>query len=444
MPRRRVLQHVCNKMKKKIDSSDLRKGMYVSELDRPWKETPFLFQGFEVKDESMLAEVKNLCEFVYVETDYIAGSNQPRPVTPPSVNFTVDTEPKKEAKHDLSYVLDGPPTNKRWAPDQTALEEELPRAREIESATRNVLYTTLEDVRLGRTIDSEATKAVIADMVESIISNPDAMGVLSQLKNADEYTALHSVRVCILALTFGRHLDMTREELNLLGVGALLHDVGKMKIPAEILNKSDTLTEKEFEIVKTHVPLGVKVLENSPGISPLSIEVAANHHERYGGGGYASGSKGNSIGVFGMLAGIVDCYDAITSDRTYHKGMTSYEALSKMYQWRTSAFHPGLIEQFIQCMGVYPIGSLVELTTGAIGVVATVNRERRLKPRVALILNSDKQKYESVKVVDLMQEAIHQPNGAPEIKKVIPAGEYGILPTDYLPLIGNPLETLES
>jgi HD-GYP domain-containing protein (c-di-GMP phosphodiesterase class II) len=118
-----------------------------------------------------------------------------------------------------------------------------------------VLYTTLDDVRLGRTIDSAAAKAVIADMVESIISNPDAMGVLSQLKNADEYTALHSVRVCILALTFGRHLEMTREELNLLGVGALLHDVGKMKVPSEILNKEGKLTDKEFEIVKTHVPL---------------------------------------------------------------------------------------------------------------------------------------------------------------------------------------------
>jgi len=140
-----------------------------------------------------------------------------------------------------------------------------------------------------------------------------------------------------------------------------------------------------------------------------------------------------------MIGGVVDCYDAITSDRTYHKGMTSYDALSKMYQWRTSAFHPGLVEQFIQCMGVYPIGSLVELSTGAVGVVATVNRERRLKPRVVLVLNPEKQKYDTVKVVDLMQEAINNPKGAPEIKKVIPAGEHGILPTDYLPLIDNPL-----
>ncbi|MFV1997764.1 MAG: HD-GYP domain-containing protein [Acidiferrobacterales bacterium] len=427
-------------MKKKIDVGDLRKGMYISELDRPWKETHFLFQGFELDDDSILAEIRHLCDYVYIETNHVSGGGSPRPTGRPNISVNVESEStgRRVPVPDPGQARKTPPIKKRWRPETTTLEQELPRAREIKSETRNVLYQTLEDVRLGRTIDSAATKAVIANMVESIISNPDAMGVLSQLKSIDEYTALHSVRVCILALTFGRHMDMTREELNLLGVGALLHDVGKMKVPTEIINKQGKLTDKEFEIIKTHVPLGVEVLEKSPGILPISIAVAANHHERYGGGGYASGIKGDNIGEFGMIAGIVDCYDAITSDRTYHKGMTAYEALSKMYQWRTSAFHPGLVEQFIQCMGVYPIGSLVELTTGAIGVVATVNRERRLKPRVALILNPDKQRYESVKIVDLMQEAIDRPRGAPEIRKVIPAGEHGISPMDYLPLIDNP------
>ncbi len=426
-------------MKKKIDICDLEMGMYVSRLDRPWMDTNFLFQGFEVMDDATLSDLKNLCKYVIIDTDYTPENKQSQPAAQPGIKLKSASDSDIETTPELTDVLAGPPTQKRWQSDKTTLEEELPRAREIESATRNVLYNTLEDVRLGRTIDSAAAKAVIAELVESIISNPDAMGVLCQLKIADEYTALHSVRVCILALTFGRHLDMTREELNLLGVGALLHDVGKMKVPAEILNKSGKLTDKEFEIIKTHVPLGVAVLERSHGISPISIQVAANHHERYGGGGYASGIKGDTIGAFGMIGGVVDCYDAITSDRTYHKGITSYDALSKMYQWRTSAFHPGLIEQFIQCMGVYPIGSLVELSTGAIGVVATVNRERRLKPRVVLILNGEKQKYETVKVIDLMQESVNNPKGAPEIKKVIPAGEYGILPTDYLPLIDNPL-----
>lgn len=424
-------------MKQKIHATDLEIGMYVSELDRPWTSTSFLFQGFVVKDEGTLNEIREICKYVYIDSEKgpaLDESRKPKPVSAQRASKVVIAD---DFNPDLSHVLKGPPTNKRWQPEEVKLEEELPAAKRIESETRTVLYNTLEDVRLGRTIDSDATKAVIADMVESIIRNPDAMGVLSQLKDSDEYTALHSVRVCILALTFGRHLDMTREELNLLGIGALLHDVGKMRVPDEILNKKDRLTEKEFEVMKTHVPLGVEVLQNTPGIPHAAIEVAANHHERYGGGGYANGKEGETIGVFGMIGGVVDCYDAITSDRSYHKGMTSYDALSKMYQWRNSAFHPGLIEQFIQCMGVYPIGSLVELSTGAIGVVATVNRERRLKPRIALVLNSNKEPFDKVKVVDLMIEATNNPVGAPEIKKVIPAGEYGILPSDYLPLIGT-------
>jgi putative nucleotidyltransferase with HDIG domain len=425
-------------MKQKVDTSELQMGMYVSELDRPWTSTNFLFQGFEISDEATLQELKDTCEYVYIDTEKAGDTvDKGKTTQPRTIEYDTVTELSVDNMPDLQYVLEGPPTKKRWSPETSTLEEEVPKARRIESETRTVLYNTLEDVRLGRTIDSEATKAVIADMVESIIRNPDAMGVLSQLKDADEYTALHSVRVCILALTFGRHLDMTREELNLLGVGALLHDVGKMRVQVEILNKKGRLTEEEFEIMKSHVPLGVEVLQRSPGIPRASIEVAANHHERYAGGGYANGQKGDSIGVFGMIGGVVDCYDAITSDRSYHKGMTAYDALSKMYQWRNTAFHPGLIEQFIQCMGVYPIGSIVELSTGAIGVVATVNRERRLKPRVALILNSDKEPYDAVKVVDLMREATRNPNGAPEIKKVIPAGEYGIMPSDYLPLIGT-------
>jgi putative nucleotidyltransferase with HDIG domain len=424
-------------MKQKIHTSDLKIGMYVSELDRPWTSTHFLFQGFEVRDAELLQEVKNACEYVYIDTEKGPALKESAKPKPPSPQTSTRVVIEDDFNPDLSYVLKGPPTKKRWQPEEATLEEELPVAKKIETETRTVLYSTLEDVRLGRTIDSVATKAVIADMVESIIRNPDAMGVLSQLKDSDEYTALHSVRVCILALTFGRHLDMTREELNLLGIGALLHDVGKMRVPNEILNKKDRLTEKEFDIMKTHVPLGVEVLQNTPGIPHAAIEVAANHHERYGGGGYANGKEGDGIGVFGMIGGVVDCYDAITSDRSYHKGMTSYDALSKMYQWRNSAFHPGLIEQFIQCMGVYPIGSLVELSTGAIGVVATVNRARRLKPRIALILNSNKEPFDAVKVVDLMAEATRNPGNPPEIKKVIPAGQYGIMPSDYLPLIGT-------
>lgn len=424
-------------MRIKTTVNDLESGMYVAELDRPWKGTSFVFQGFMLTSRDQLDELKKLCSYVFVETNPDAPNQEP----PENYSANDDVLPP-QTKPGLAKISHYAPERilakenieTRWRPDKTTLEQELETAKSIEASTREILYTTLEDARLGRSIQVAGVKEVVATMVESVIRNPDAMIVLSQLKNVDEYTALHSLRVCILALTFGRHLDLNRVELNLLGVGALLHDVGKMKVPFEILNKPGKLTDEEFEVMKSHVPEGVKILGSSTGIAAQSIKVAAQHHERYGGKGYVSGLSGDEIGVFGMLSAIVDCYDAITSDRVYHRGMSPYEALTKIYEWRSSDFHPGLIEQFIQCMGIYPIGSIVELTNGSVGVVATVNRDRRLKPKIVLVLNPDKLEYKKKKIIDLAEMEKQYGAGAPDIARVLKTGDYGIDPTDFLPL----------
>ncbi len=413
--------------------------MYVTELDRPWKGTPFLFQGFTIDSQETLDELRKISTYVMVETN---PQNVPKNGTgvrpsgpiPSDERKLKNNKSQRATRFEPNRILADDNVDTRWQPDQTNLEDELQEAKVVEVKAREVLYSTLDDVRLGRSIKVAGVKEVVASMAESVIRNPDAMVVLSQLKSVDEYTALHSLRVCILALTFGRHLDLNRAELNLLGVGALLHDVGKMKVSLEILNKPGRLTDAEFDIMKSHVPEGVKVLSSSPGITAASIEVAARHHERYGGKGYINGMSGNDIGTFGLISGIVDCYDAITSDRVYHKGMSPYEALTKMYGWRGNDFHPGLIEQFIQCMGIYPIGSVVELSNGAVGVVATVNRERRLKPRITLVLNPDKLPYKKNKIVDLADLEKQYGSGAPDIVKVLHSGEYNINPIDFLPV----------
>ena len=413
--------------------------MYVTELDRPWKGTPFLFQGFTIDSQETLDELRKISTYVMVETNPQnvpkngTGVRPSRPI-PSDERKLKNNKSQRATRFEPNRILADDNVDTRWQPDQTNLEDELQEAKVVEVKAREVLYSTLDDVRLGRSIKVAGVKEVVASMAESVIRNPDAMVVLSQLKSVDEYTALHSLRVCILALTFGRHLDLNRAELNLLGVGALLHDVGKMKVSLEILNKPGRLTDAEFDIMKSHVPEGVKVLSSSPGITAASIEVAARHHERYGGKGYINGMSGNDIGTFGLISGIVDCYDAITSDRVYHKGMSPYEALTKMYGWRGNDFHPGLIEQFIQCMGIYPIGSVVELSNGAVGVVATVNRERRLKPRITLVLNPDKLPYKKNKIVDLADLEKQYGSGAPDIVKVLHSGEYNINPIDFLPV----------
>ena len=425
-------------MKKKIAVQDLQRGMYVSELvGRHWRETPFLFQGFEIQSDEQIEEIGRYCRHVYIDTEQGNDvSSRPRPAAGASPVLIVSPE-KNEPVIKFEKVIERFAPGHRRPPryqDVATLEEEIGHARGIVTETREAVYDIMTDVRLGRSINTSAAKKVVADMVDSVIRNPDALMCLNQLKDKDEYTALHSLRVCVLALAFGRHLDLTDEELNLLGIGALLHDIGKMKVPNDIINKPGKLTDEEFALMKSHVPQGVNILQQTHGISSVSVDVARYHHERYAGGGYATGSKGEQIGLFGSIGGIVDCYDAITSDRSYHTGLSAHDALTKMYSWRGRDFQPLLVEQFIQCMGIYPIGSVVEMNTGSVGVVISVNRRRRLRPRVALVLDTDKRPFTSVRVIDLTQEIVQ--GGAPgiEIRSVLPAGSFGIDPVHYLPL----------
>jgi HD-GYP domain-containing protein (c-di-GMP phosphodiesterase class II) len=419
----------------KVAVNNLKLGMYVAELDRPWAGTRFMFQGFAISSQEALDELRRTCQFVFVEDG--RKGDKAKDVLIPRNNDSFSPRIASTQKANLGLlqnILKEPQISNRCYPDKTTVEEELEQAGEIQLRTQETLYSILDDVRLGRSISTYAAKRMVADMVKSVIRNPDAMMVLSQLKNVDEYTALHSLRVCVLAVTFGRHLEMSPQELNLLGIGALLHDVGKAKVPLEILNKPGDLTDAEFDIIKSHVPKGVELVQQAPGIAAQSLEVVACHHERYGGGGYIAGNSGNAIGPFGLIAGIVDCYDAITSDRVYHKGMTAHEALTKMYEWRTRDFHPGLIEQFIQCMGIYPIGSLVELSDGSVGVITTVNRGRRLKPKFAQVLNPQKIRCKRVKTIDLMQHELENPDTPLWISRILPSGTYEINPIDYLPI----------
>ena len=420
-------------MKTKLTVQDLRLGMVVSELDRPWQGTPFLFQGFAISTDEELTQLRSLCQFVFIDTEAPAvappATRKPS-TTSRSSGSSVPTEsvitilPTFDA---LKKFTSGAP-HAPFYKDQVSTEAELPRAREIVGHTRELAFNIMDDVRLGRSLPTANAKSTVADIVESVIRNPDALVCLAQLKKRDEYTVLHSMRVCILALTFGRHLEFNVEELNLLGLGALLHDVGKIKVPDEILNKPGRLTPAEYDIIKTHVPLGVEIVESHSGIPAASIEVVRSHHERFNGAGYMKGLAGDHIGFFASIGAIVDCYDAITSDRVYHAAVSGSDALQIMYAARGKDFHPDLLEQFIQCMGIYPIGSLVELNSGAVGVVVSVNREWRLRPRVALVLMPDKLPYAAPKMVNVMQ---HDTDLG--IRKILPVGTFGVNPLDYLP-----------
>ncbi len=413
--------------------------MFVTELDRSWLGTPFLFQGFEIQTDEELAQLRSLCQHVYVlSEDARIKPAIRRPATetaPPSGARPASQNTSGFAATETSsrnIARSGKPPSRYT--DQTPVEEELQQAVTFERDARETIYSILDDARLGRSVDTPRAKKVVGQMTESVIRKPDALVWLTHLKKKHEYTALHSLRVCVLALTLGRHLGYEQEKLNILGLGALLHDIGKLQVPLEILDKPDSLTREEFEIMKLHVPNGLKILENAEGIPAAALDVIGRHHERYNGNGYAFGLIGDDIGEFGLITAIADTYDAITSDRSYHLSLSAADALKIIYEGRQKAYHPWLTEQFIQCMGIYPIGSIVEMSTGSIGVVITANRARRLRPRVALILSPEKTLYTPASIIDLMT-VTHDANGKPmEIKHMLPAGTLGINPTDYIPI----------
>jgi len=418
-------------MSKQIAVYDLQKGMYVSKLDRSWAGTPFLFQGFEIRTDEQLIQLQRLCRHVYIETNLGQSTYSLRGIT-----GQLDTGSASPTDTRHTEILRLPQSRHAEPPryaDLTTLEEEIPVARTLELGMRDLVYSIINDVSLGHSVDSQRVRDMIAGMVDSITRNPDALICLTHLRNKDEYTALHSIRVAIIALAFGRHLNLSIEELNILGIGALLHDIGKLKVSNEILAKPGPLTQQEYEIMKTHVPRGVEILKGAHGIPIASIDVARCHHERYTGTGYSYGLSGDRIGLFGLIGAIVDTYDAITSDRSYRAGISAYVALANLYEGRNKDFHGGLVDQFIQCMGIYPIGSIVETNTGSVGVVITVNRHRRLRPKVALVYDANKQPFPKGTILDLAYGAASPSGHILEIRRVLAAGTGGIEPSIYLP-----------
>lgn len=415
-------------MKKKIAVHELVPGMYLSELDRPWRETPFPFQGFEVSSDEEIEWVRHNCSYVFI--DVVLGNDvRAHPIAP--ANQTAGQLRVKAQGRDRMDIL----RNVRLVEhqDQVAFEEEVKTAQKIDFQARHMISSVMEDARLGKNLDSSGVKEVVTGLTESILRNPDALVCWTHLRDKDNYTALHCLRVSILALAFGRHLGFEEEQLNIVGTGGLMGDIGMSKIPSEILSKPRSLTAQEYQIVKGHVPYGVEIARNTKGIPAEAVELVEYHHEWYDGRGYMKGLKGDIIGLYGLMGGIIDWYDAVTSERPYRRAIAPTQALTKMYEQRNRIFHPTLVEKFIECMGIYPIGSVVEFDTQEVGVVLTTDRAQRLRPKVAVVLNRDKKPYlSSTRIVELGGDAEDASVQALKIKHVLPAGAYGINPTNYL------------
>ena len=378
--------------KYKINIDDLQEGMFVSELDCPWSETDYLLEGVLIKTDADITSLKRYSKYVYVDTERTIG----------------DAAPKLQALSQKSQATQQRPqlnTIEKEAKDaeseQVSFQKELKQARVVHKRTRHYIDSALEDVRLGKSVDTEAAKELVTDIASSVNRSPNAMMWLTHMKSRDEYTSIHCMNVCILAVSFGRSLGLGKTELAVLGLGALLHDLGKMRTPLEILNKPGRLTREEFEIMKKHSRLGYDLLVAQGGLPQSVLDIVLHHHERVNGSGYPDGLVGEQIERLVQIVSIVDVYDAITSDRCYHDGIAPYEALKNMYDWVNENFEKELVEQFIKCLGIYPIGSMIKLNTGQIGIVVSASEKSRLRPIILLLVNSKGEQYKRPKLLNL-------------------------------------------
>jgi putative nucleotidyltransferase with HDIG domain len=398
-----------------VNVSQLKIGMFVSDLDRPWLETPFVFQGFRVQRQQDIDNLHKYCEYVTVDIEKSITVTT-------TANYVQDAAPQPTVKPQSGHTYQ----------ISSALESEIKTASELRLVSRQCIDQVFEDISHGKKIDLKTVKSTVNNIMDGILRNPDAHLCMTHMKNRDEYTAQHSINVCVLSMALARHVGLHTDQISMLGVGALLHDIGKIKTPLEILNKPDKLTEQEFDIMKSHPQTGRQILERFHELPMDVIDIAFSHHERMAGGGYPRGIRNQDISYWSKLVSIVDVYDAITSDRCYHKGMSPTEALTRMYSWRLTDFDPILLEQFIQCIGIYPIGTLVELTSGEVGIVIAVNPVHRLRPKLSLVLSGDKQPIFPARVVDLARIGADDPEPTYGIVKVLAPGSFNINVKDQL------------
>lgn len=286
--------------------------------------------------------------------------------------------------------------------DNVSLNEELPKARQAYLQALNVTREFMNEVRAGKKIEVEKVQESLEDMIDSVFRNRGAISALLKLKNYDEYTFTHSLNVATLAISIGRQVALSRAQLMDLGLGAIFHDVGKVRIPEDILNKPSRLTNEEFAIMKTHASLGAMVLkEQHPNLPSIIYRMVRHHHERHDGSGYPSGLTDNQIDSFVTVCGICDVYDALSSDRVYHKGMLPHEALKVVFSLRDKHFPQSWADRFVQCIGIYPPATTVRLTTGETGVIMVVNPDNLLKPQVMIVKDPKNRFLVRTKLVDL-------------------------------------------
>jgi len=385
-------------MIKKIPVGLLKPGMYVSDFNAGWLRHPFMLNSMRIQSD---AEVERVVA---------AGIKELYIDTARGLDVGDGVPTREEATEEARRALESSAASLAAAnagaaspagETKTSLAEEMGRARAAYGEAIRIVRSLMDDIRLGRQVDLAQTRPTVEKIAASVLRNSSAMMTMRRLRTLDDYTFHHSVSVCTMLTAFCKAADMDLGQVHDIALGGLIHDVGKMRVAAAVLNKPATLSEEELTHMKSHVVLGLDFIRQQPGVPALALEPLTYHHERMDGSGYPRGLKGDEIPRVGRMAGIVDVYDALTSDRVYRKAISPAAAVQKLFEWSKFQFDAELMQIFVSSIGIYPVGTLVRLESGRLGVVVEQNDKQLLTPVVKVMFDARHSHYINPVLVDL-------------------------------------------
>lgn len=400
---------------RQVGIHELRLGMYVCRLDRPWEGSPFGLQGFSIRSPDQIRALYDLCSYVYIDMlrstdlrDPPKGTLPPPPTRPPIW-----------------------PTRRIHYDDRVTIDDEVPHARRAHEQAEQLASKILDDVRAGRKLNAQDVHGAVQPIVQSVLRCADAFFWINSLRKKDAYAYSHAINCSALAAAFGRHMGFPEDVLVDLATGGMLLDVGKAELPEDLLTHPGTLDDGQMQEVRRHVEHGLRIVRETGITSERVYQMVRTHHECYDGSGYPQHLREGAIPLVGRMAAVIDSFDAMTSDRVHCKALSRHNVLQELYRWSDKRYQREIVEQLTQCLGVYPTGSLVELSTGEVALVMMQNRARSLRPRVIVLTDADKQLDTRFRTVDLMaQPEDVDANLIVHIVRTLDPGAYGLDPTE--------------